>query len=318
MAAAPKQGGVLPAPFQALTPLKSASKMGAAAPLTAQRIFAWSRGPTARPQLTVRQTAIRCWPENRCKSRQQPPTWTTIPFAYSWNASAGRVRGSGASGTFDTAGLPPGHYTVSVRVDDGRSGTADCRLAINVQEPPRIKELEKSLDLHSIYFPTAQPYTSHPNGGLVPSQQQILITLSQEFREYLGYKPEAHLVLGGHADHRGSEEYNKGLTERRVARTKSFLVEHGVPADHIETRSYGEDDSLNADQVKEQISENPDLSQNDRQQMLNNLNVMVLANNRRVDVSLTTTGQQSTRRYPFNAKDFLALIDTKGGEKKRE
>jgi Big-like domain-containing protein len=47
-----------------------------------------------------------------------------------------------------------------------------------------------------------------------------------------------------------------------------------------------------------------------------NLQVMVLANNRRVDVSLNTTGQQSTRLYPFNAKDFLALISTKGGEKK--
>jgi hypothetical protein len=27
---------------------------------------------------------------------------------------------------------------------------------------------------------------------------------------------------------------------------------------------------------------------------------------------LSTTGQQSTRRYPFNARDFLALINTKG------
>jgi hypothetical protein len=50
--------------------------------------------------------------------------------------------------------------------------------------------------------------------------------------------------------------------------------------------------------------------------MLNNLRVMVLANNRRVDVTLSTTGQESTRRYPFNAKDYLALISTKGVEKK--
>jgi hypothetical protein len=35
----------------------------------------------------------------------------------------------------------------------------------------------------------------------------------------------------------------------------------------------------------------------------------------RVDVTLSATGQQSTRRYPFNAKDFLALISLKGGEK---
>jgi hypothetical protein len=30
---------------------------------------------------------------------------------------------------------------------------------------------------------------------------------------------------------------------------------------------------------------------------------------------LSTTGQQSVRRYPFNARDFLALISLKGGEK---
>jgi hypothetical protein len=49
--------------------------------------------------------------------------------------------------------------------------------------------------------------------------------------------------------------------------------------------------------------------------MLDNLQVMVLANNRRVDVTLSTTGQQSSRAYPFNSKDFLALISTKGVEK---
>jgi len=53
----------------------------------------------------------------------------------------------------------------------------------------------------------------------------------------------------------------------------------------------------------------------DRKQMLNNLPVMVQANNRRVYVTLSTTGQQSTYRYPFNAIDYLALISTKGGEK---
>jgi hypothetical protein len=69
------------------------------------------------------------------------------------------------------------------------------------------------------------------------------------------------------------------------------------------------------------MADNPDLSADERQRMMRNLQVLVLANNRRVDVTLSTTGQQSIRRYPFNAKDFLALISTKvistkGGEKK--
>ena len=64
------------------------------------------------------------------------------------------------------------------------------------------------------------------------------------------------------------------------------------------------------------MADNPDLSADERQKMMSNLQVLVLANNRRVDVTLSTTGQQSVRRYPFNARDFLALISIKGGEKK--
>jgi outer membrane protein OmpA-like peptidoglycan-associated protein len=190
---------------------------------------------------------------------------------------------------------------------------------VNVEAPPpppQIKQLEAKLALHSIYFATARPTTDNPQGGLVDSQAEILKTLAEDYKNYLKYKPDAHLILGGHADPRGSEEYNKGLTQRRVDRTKNFLVEHGVPEDHIETRSFGKDDNLTEEQVKEQIAQNPELTPDDRQQMLNNLRVLVLANNRRVDVTLSTTGQQSVRGYPFNAKDYLALINTKGGEKK--
>ena len=241
------------------------------------------------------------------------------PLTYSWNSSAGRIRGRETSAKFDTTGLRPGHYSVKGHVDDGRGGTADCQLGIEVQEPPpppEMAELESRLALHSIYFPTARPSAAKPRGGLVPSQEQILITLAEDFKSYLRYKSDAHLILGGHADQRGSQKYNESLTQRRVESTKGFLAEHGVPEDHIETKSFGKEDELTADQIKKQMEQNPDLTPHDRQQMLKNLRVMVLANNRRVDVTLSTTGQQSVRRYPFNAKDFLALINTKGGEKK--
>jgi outer membrane protein OmpA-like peptidoglycan-associated protein len=178
---------------------------------------------------------------------------------------------------------------------------------------PEIAQLEVRLALHSIYFPTARPTAENPGGGLVESQEEILLTLARDFTKYLTYKPDAHLILGGHADERGSEEYNKGLTQRRVDRTKGVLIEHGVPAAAIDTRSFGKDDNLTADQVRELMTQDPDLSPDERKQMLGNLSVLVLANNRRVDVTLSGTGQQSIRRYPFNARDFLALINTKGG-----
>ena len=240
------------------------------------------------------------------------------PLTYSWKASGGRVRGRESSARFETAGLKAGRYSIMGHVDDGRGGGADCQLGIELQEPPpppEMLELEVRLALHSIYFQTARPTASNPTGGLVQSQEKILSTLAADFQKYLAYRPEAHLILGGHADPRGSAEYNKQLTERRVERARSYLMGHGVSATAVETRSFGEEDQLTAEQIKEQIAQNPELTPDDRQQMLNNLQVMVLANNRRVDISLSTTGQQSTHRYPFNAKDYLALISTQGAEK---
>jgi len=74
---------------------------------------------------------------------------------------------------------------------------------------------------------------------------------------------------------------------------------------------------LTADQVKQLADENPDLSPEERQRIESHLQTVVWANNRRVDVSLSTTGQQSVRQYPFNAKDALALLSSKGGESEK-
>jgi outer membrane protein OmpA-like peptidoglycan-associated protein/opacity protein-like surface antigen len=245
-------------------------------------------------------------------------------LAYSYTATAGEISGTGDSATLNTQSAQPGRITVTCNVNDDRIPplAASSTTSVLVQAPPppapapEVKQLETRLSLHSIYFATARPTAENPEGGLVDSQAAILQTLAEDFKSYLKYMPNAHLILGGHADVRGSEAYNKALTERRVNRTRSFLVEHGVLATAIETRSFGKEDNLTTEQVKEQIDQNPDLTPQDRQQMLTNLRVLVLANNRRVDVTLSTTGQQSVRRYPFNAKDYLALVNTKGGEKK--
>ena len=49
------------------------------------------------------------------------------------------------------------------------------------------------------------------------------------------------LRLEGHADERGSREYNMALGERRANAVRDFLVLQGVDASIIETISYGEE-----------------------------------------------------------------------------
>jgi outer membrane protein OmpA-like peptidoglycan-associated protein len=199
-------------------------------------------------------------------------------------------------------------------VNDGRGGAADASGNVEVKEPPQIKQLEAKLALHSIYFPTAQPTAAKPMGGLLPSQQVTLDTLASDFLQYLKYRLDAKLTLEGHADVRGAKDYNVKLSERRVERTRSYLVEKGVPADKLEVKAFGFEKNMTDADVKAQIEADPDISPAEKQKILKNLLTVRLASNRRVDVTLSTTGEQSVRRFPFSAKDALTLLSRSGGE----
>ncbi|HWQ55387.1 MAG TPA: OmpA family protein, partial [Bryobacteraceae bacterium] len=53
--------------------------------------------------------------------------------------------------------------------------------------------------------------------------------------------PNATIAVEGHADERGSAEYNLGLADRRATAAKEFLVQLGVPGDRLKTISYGKE-----------------------------------------------------------------------------
>jgi peptidoglycan-associated lipoprotein len=50
-----------------------------------------------------------------------------------------------------------------------------------------------------------------------------------------------NMTIEGHCDERGTREYNIALGERRANAVKSFLIEHGVSAERIDTISYGKE-----------------------------------------------------------------------------
>jgi outer membrane protein OmpA-like peptidoglycan-associated protein len=237
------------------------------------------------------------------------------PLTYSYTTTGGQITGTGSNVQFDSTGLQPGSYTVKCTVNDGRGGTADASGNIEVKEPPQVKQLEAKLALHSVYFPTAQPTEAKPNGGLLASQAATLDTLASDYKQYLTYRPAAHLILEGHADVRGAKDYNMKLSERRVERVRSYLIEKGVPADHLETKAFGFEKNMTSDEVKKMLEEDTSLSPAEKQKLLRNLLTVRLANNRRVDVTLSTTGEQSVRQFPFNAKDALTLLSRGGAEK---
>jgi len=60
----------------------------------------------------------------------------------------------------------------------------------------------------------------------------------------LGANPAVRLRISGHADERGSDEYNLALGMRRAAAAKRYLENKGVEGARIEVISYGEERPL--------------------------------------------------------------------------
>ncbi|HZZ16027.1 MAG TPA: OmpA family protein [Candidatus Sulfotelmatobacter sp.] len=247
----------------------------------------------------------------------------SVPVTVSgWTATSGTVSGAGSSATLNTAGAAPGSITVNASCTDARGLTGQGSAQVMVENPPPAKNpeielLESRLALHSIYFPTAMPPVKNPKTGLLASQRQTLIALAADFKKYLADRPDAHLILEGHADVRGSDEYNQALSERRVNTTKLFLVEQGVPEANIETKAYGKQRNLSDEEVKQAVENNTEITSEERQRSIKHLRTIRLASNRRVDVTLSTTGQSSARQFPFNATDSLTLIGGREGAQKK-
>jgi peptidoglycan-associated lipoprotein len=66
-------------------------------------------------------------------------------------------------------------------------------------------------------------------------------TLKENARELQQSSQWSRLVVEGHCDERGSDEYNLALGERRAEIVSRYLKDLGIPAERLSTVSYGED-----------------------------------------------------------------------------
>lgn len=85
-------------------------------------------------------------------------------------------------------------------------------------------------DKRTIYYPT--------DADSVPEQYKPVV---QAHADYLVGHPDRKVRLDGHADERGSAEYNLALGQRRADNVRKMLLVEGVREDQIEPISYGEE-----------------------------------------------------------------------------
>ena len=59
--------------------------------------------------------------------------------------------------------------------------------------------------------------------------------------KYLTDRPMAAITLEGHADERGTREYNISLSARRATASRNYLIQQGVPGNRISSIAYGKE-----------------------------------------------------------------------------
>jgi len=114
-----------------------------------------------------------------------------------------------------------------------------------VSETPVAPEMAEVAGLQRIHFDFDQ-YT------LSDQARQTLADNAAWMKANAGVK----VVVEGHCDERGSDEYNLALGERRAQAAQSYLVSLGVAADSLSTISYGEERPLVAGQGEAAWSQN--------------------------------------------------------------
>ena len=123
-----------------------------------------------------------------------------------------------------TDDLPSGSY--DVRLETPKGDVAVARKAFTVQAPPE----PTNCDLQTVYF-------DFDDAGLKNEAREALAANARciEERALVGVR------LEGHADERGSTEYNLSLGQRRADSVRQYLENLGLDASNLRTVSYGEE-----------------------------------------------------------------------------
>ena len=84
-------------------------------------------------------------------------------------------------------------------------------------------------------------YFDYDKYSLRPDALKALQADSAELRDILKDYPDYKLTIEGHADERGSAEYNVALGDRRAGAAKDYLVGIGIPSAQLDVISYGKE-----------------------------------------------------------------------------
>lgn len=124
-------------------------------------------------------------------------------------------------------------------MDDGTTTDAGSPLETGTAERDGLDVGDDGLDDEALEPLESVIYFDFDEATLQSAARALILAHAERLRD----NPAA-VRLEGHADERGSREYNMALGERRAKAVRDFLVLQGVSRSDLEAISYGEERPL--------------------------------------------------------------------------
>jgi peptidoglycan-associated lipoprotein len=157
-------------------------------------------------------------------------TWQTA------NASEISIAGLGTLPASGTRTVAPGASTTYDLVAKGPGGSTDASARITVTTA--VANNTSTLTDEELFARNVKDVFFDYDKFNVRSNQEPTVQNDQAF---LAQHSNIKVLVEGHCDDRGSEEYNIALGTSRAQTVKETLVQQGIPAERIRTVSYGKE-----------------------------------------------------------------------------
>lgn len=160
------------------------------------------------------------------------------PARLSWNtqnASTVTIEGIGTVSASGSQEITPASSTTYHLTASGEGGSTDANARITVNIPA--EKVSQLTDEQLFAQNVKDVFFNYDNYEIRADELQIINTDA----EFLAQHPNMKLVISGHCDERGSEDYNMGLGENRASTVRDILVQHGVTTDRIKVISFGKE-----------------------------------------------------------------------------
>ena len=148
--------------------------------------------------------------------------------------AGGGTIGSGPGGAGGAGGMGPGGAGSGAGGAGGASGPGVAgATGTTIPALPSPKDFVETSALRDVHFDFDKYEVRQQDAGIL-----------QENARWLKSNANAMLLIEGHADERGTNEYNLALGERRAKATRDQLVSLGIDGGRITVISYGEERPL--------------------------------------------------------------------------